>query len=78
MDAAKFKSVVMERLPFIANDDDFHTMSLNCETLHGEGYTVDEAVAYLSCCELISPDLDEDVALERMKSIREQVETRNI
>jgi hypothetical protein len=38
--------------------------------LHRDGFSVDDAVAYLSCMEEVDPSLDEDVALERMNSIR--------
>lgn len=44
--------------------------------LFEEGFTVDDAVAYLRCLEHVNPELSEKVALERMTAIRARVKER--
>lgn len=41
------------------------------------GFTETNAVRWSRCTEEVNPDLDEDIALSRMKKIREEATTRN-
>lgn len=76
MDATRFADRVISNLPFIADDTDYKAMVEDCKILFEEGFTIDEAVAYLSCMEMIRPELDEDIACHQMKDIREAVRER--
>lgn len=40
--------------------------------LYKQGFTVSDAVSYCMCMEDFSPELDEDVAIKRMRELREK------
>lgn len=48
------------------------TIDDNIEQMYECGFTIKDAVSYLKCLECVSPDLDEDIAIERMKEIRKR------
>lgn len=64
---------VMAKLHFPVPEDAAGYVDM-LRTLHREGFTVTDAVAYSQCMEECNPELDEDVALARMDRIRSKYE----
>lgn len=70
---------VMRRLynpDFTIENEDVPMIRSEAASLLGKGWSVDEVTRYLRCTEHVTPSLSEDVAVARMKAIREQAEER--
>jgi len=66
---ASFIEQIIFNLPKIHPDDLGFIKSMAFQ-LESEGFSINDAVSYLSCTQEISPYMDEDVALERMYNLR--------
>jgi hypothetical protein len=68
------KALLMAELSegFDFSDQDYQYLAKHTEELYKRGYTKDDAVRYLYVTEEVDPDLDEDVALARMKRISDK------
>jgi hypothetical protein len=57
---------------FDFSKQDYEDLAKRVEDLYKRGYTKDDAVRYLFVTEELNPDMDEDVALLRMKRISDK------
>lgn len=74
MTKQEFIDAVWQRVR-VASDEPAETEGMlrdDTGRLFERGFTISDAVAYLHCVEHVSPDLPEDVALERMKQIEDR------
>lgn len=68
----QFTDRVMRRLPVIEDERDRNVIMANMYQFYDDEFTVNDAVAYLKCMEEVSPELEEEVALARMKRISDK------
>jgi len=75
MDSKAFVSAVLSWLPDLAPEDrEFEETHI--ARLQSQGYTVEDAVEYLTYTEEFGCKLKEEIALERMAKVRARVELR--
>lgn len=67
--ADQFIEQVFKRLPPTIDVDKIEFTAF-IRSLYLDGYTEDDAVAYMKCMEEFDPELDEDTALARMNKLR--------
>lgn len=72
MDKNVFVDKVIKRITESYTMDPFdvgHIRSTIANQLFHRGYTIDDAVAYVTCFEEVQPSLPEEIALARMEKI---------
>jgi hypothetical protein len=71
--------IVLQRILRLApNIQDVQQELRFIQGLLRRGFTIDEAFQYELCTEEVSPDLDEDTGLARMKAINDAVDLRKV
>lgn len=64
---------IMDRIGEMSYPEDAPMIRSDAKRMIKQGWIPDEIVRYLRCCEEVDKELEEDVALARMASIRESV-----
>lgn len=54
--------------------EDFNKVTAGVEGLYRDGFSLEDAIAYVNCWEEIDPFLNEDIAIDRMVKIRKGYE----
>lgn len=81
MTEEEFTQAILERLPQIVDLDwDYMFPPGRASTplrnsvvrLYEDGFTIQDAVKFMRCFEDINPELDEDIALRKMNSLKEK------
>lgn len=65
----EFVKKVLDRIGTLPDPNDIGTITEHAIECFQEEFSINDAVAVIRCREEVSPDLDEDVALKRMKEI---------
>lgn len=63
---------VMQSLPEIADEQDKKMIEANVKQLIALGVKLEDIIAYMKCHEEVNPELDEAIALRRMKAIADK------
>ncbi len=77
MTLEEFSKKVLRSLPSLTDSHDLEMMEKHTlPELFKKNFRVVDAIAYCNCCEEVNPDMDEDVALLRMKLLMDSYETK--
>lgn len=76
MSLQNFNEACWTWLPAISDQFDIDAVNHTIAECFKNGWTIPETVKYCRCLEYITPSLDEDVAIRRMKEIEKAVSDR--
>lgn len=65
----EFVKKVLDRIGELPDPNDIATIREHAVECFQEEFSINDAVAVIRCREEVNPDLDEDIALKRMKAI---------
>lgn len=69
----QFKAAVWRCLPVVTDQLDVECTNRCIEQYHEQGWTIADTADFCRCLEHVNPELDEDVALNRMSRIIDRV-----